>query len=469
MYEAEDWPNILVESEVKDDGNGYTGSGFVSMDGEGSWIEWTDIDAGGEGPCALKFRYALATSALDPRPCQILLNDVEVRTVDFPVVGESWSDYSVDGINAICPEGPFKVRITAKDSNGGPNVDHLQVFQLEATSMPSSMPSNVPSLCSHCNIENFEGNSFTHIISNGDRCEIPKMGTTGDTWIYNDGTNNEELAIGTFQSFNGDNKAIYTNGSPKNCQNNRRGTFEIEETDDLAQDGRKIFSFQNCVYKLVRKCYCPSSAPSSMPSTFIADPLVKVDFSEEGSCPSSTCTLHGGAQIKTAPGGRQALRIDRDGKYASIPDIDISPSNMPDCTLTIGLYLESIPEGALGWVFGHSKFGEGDRSIILHDPQFSENKINGVIASSPGGYWEPWSLNSGIPPTKQWFHVAAVFREGGECAVYVNGVKSNYTTIGTNQEAYPNLYIGRPRSSDYHWADGVYDYLCVWSSNILFV
>ena len=187
------------------------------------------------------------------------------------------------------------------------------------------------------------------------------------------------------------------------------------------------------------------------------DPLIKVDFSEADSCPSTNCSLHGGAQVLTAPGGRQALRIDKDGKYATIPNIDIGPSNMPDCTLTVGLYLESIPEGALGWVFGHSKYGE-DRSIILHDPQFSKNNNKGVIASGTGQAWNPWTNEiTGTAPTKQWFHVAAVFRQGGECAVYVNGVKSDVTTIGNNIDAYPDLYIGRSRLYENHWADGTYD------------
>jgi len=125
---------------------------------------------------------------------------------------------------------------------------------------------------------------------------------------------------------------------------------------------------------------------------------------------------------------------------------------MPECTLTIGLYLES--KISLGYVFGHEEEGF-DRGIILHDSRGFPG--NNMITSATGQVpWMPWAgnnLETGTAPTKKWFHVTAVFRQGGECAVYVNGVKSDYTTTGQNNEGLPDLYVGRPLFLYNHWAD----------------
>jgi len=37
-----------------------------------------------------------------PRPCQILVNDVDVGTIAFPEVG-SWYDYGSGSIEIMCP------------------------------------------------------------------------------------------------------------------------------------------------------------------------------------------------------------------------------------------------------------------------------------------------------------------------------------------------------------------------------
>lgn len=201
-----------------------------------------------------------------------------------------------------------------------------------------------------------------------------------------------------------------------------------------------------------------SPEPSSMPSAFtIAEPHAQVDFSQGGDCP--TCTpysLEGGAQIKTAPGGTQALRIDSDGPYANISDIDISPSSMTDCTLTIGLFLESIETNMYGYVLNNAK-ENWDRGIVLHDSRHwvpGENMITSTLGQAPWRSWKDDNLKTGTAPTKQWFHVTAVFRQGKECAVYVNGVKSDNTATGSNIDGLPDLIVGRALPLDNHWADG---------------
>eukprot|EP00594_Rhizosolenia_setigera_P007288 CAMPEP_0178942524 /NCGR_PEP_ID=MMETSP0789-20121207/2046_1 /TAXON_ID=3005 /ORGANISM="Rhizosolenia setigera, Strain CCMP 1694" /LENGTH=136 /DNA_ID=CAMNT_0020621951 /DNA_START=458 /DNA_END=864 /DNA_ORIENTATION=- len=128
---------------------------------------------------------------------------------------------------------------------------------------------------------------------------------------------------------------------------------------------------------------------------------------------------------------------------------------MPDCTLTIGLYLESIPEEAYGYVLNNEEEG-WDRGIALHDPReyiAGKNMITSTLGDRPWKAWADDNLETGTAPVKEWFHVTAVFRQGGECAVYVNGVKSDYTSIGNNSDGLPYLIVGRKLDRPNHWAD----------------
>lgn len=190
----------------------------------------------------------------------------------------------------------------------------------------------------------------------------------------------------------------------------------------IAEDQITNYVNVGCVVKIAGCCYkgykiyeCKTNPNEKQV------PFARVDFSQDDCLICAPYTLENGAQIKTSPGGFPALRIDSDGPYAKIPDIDIGPSNMPDCTLTIGLYLESIPSNALGWIFGHEEWTV-DRTIILHDSRPGFLGPN-VVTSGVGDGWMPWAndnLETDTPPTKVWFHVTAVFRQGGECAVCDN-------------------------------------------------
>ncbi len=195
----------------------------------------------------------------------------------------------------------------------------------------------------------------------------------------------------------------------------------------------------------------PTPNPSATPSTSMSPSMTherfkvaEVDFANSDATANSDFILHNGAEILPAPGVvSNALRIDRDGPYATIPGIDISPSSMPECTLMIGLYLDSISND-YGWVVGNEEGGY-DRTILMHDHRFG-----GGIASAIGYPWSPWVKPH--TPTKQWIHVTAVFRQGGESYVFVNGIKSDNSAIGKNDGGKSDLWIGRPKHGG-HWTD----------------
>ncbi len=179
--------------------------------------------------------------------------------------------------------------------------------------------------------------------------------------------------------------------------------------------------------------------------TSAKQPTAQIDFSNPDAQGNTNFELKGGAEIKIAPGGSfKALRIDSDGPYALVPGINISPSQMKNCTLMIGLYLESIANNH-GWVFGNEASGY-DRTILMHDIRFSS-----AIASAVGQPWTAWN-NPQSPPLRKWIHVTAVFRQGGESYVFLDGVRSDKTVIANNDEGKGDLWIGRAHHGN-HWTD----------------
>ena len=147
----------------------------------------------------------------------------------------------------------------------------------------------------------------------------------------------------------------------------------------------------------------------------VLTPTAVVDFSVAGSKEIYGYSLHGDATIQeNAPDGvARALRIENSGQYALLPGVNISPSEMPDCTLVIVLYMESISmSGAKGWVLGNEEAGY-DRSIIMHDSRFNDM---GMALGYSNSVWETKTL----PTVQKWLNIVAVFRQGKESYFYVD-------------------------------------------------
>eukprot|EP00592_Proboscia_alata_P025552 CAMPEP_0194432698 /NCGR_PEP_ID=MMETSP0176-20130528/72174_1 /TAXON_ID=216777 /ORGANISM="Proboscia alata, Strain PI-D3" /LENGTH=849 /DNA_ID=CAMNT_0039249223 /DNA_START=118 /DNA_END=2667 /DNA_ORIENTATION=+ len=187
----------------------------------------------------------------------------------------------------------------------------------------------------------------------------------------------------------------------------------------------------------------------------VSCPHREVDFSD----PNCTKTKYGfeiigntTQIIKKTPDGVSppngvpgALRIDKNGQGVKLLNVDISPSSMLDCTLVIGLYLERIVPGSLGWVVGNEN-GGWDRSIVMHD-----DRLKGM--SMTLGYQTPFYDELVTPETKKWIHIVAVFSQGRNSYFYVDGKKANVTRIGQNGPGLPDIYIGQPANYEDHYAD----------------
>ncbi|MCU0661392.1 MAG: carbohydrate-binding protein [Myxococcota bacterium] len=103
---------------------GYTGEGFMVFTGNGSWIEWNNVQIDSPGEYILTFRYA--NGGLTGRPCAVVVNGVDIGTLEFAQTS-TWSDWQTDTVTDTLLVGPNRIRVTANTAAGGPNLDSLHV------------------------------------------------------------------------------------------------------------------------------------------------------------------------------------------------------------------------------------------------------------------------------------------------------------------------------------------------------
>ncbi len=122
-YEAEN--ATISQGSVATNHTGFSGTGFVDYTNvAGSYVEWT-VSAAQAGTASLSLRYANGTST--NRPMDISVNGTVVA-VDQPFGGTgSWDAWAISTLTAGLLAGTNTVRATATTSNGGPNVDWLEV------------------------------------------------------------------------------------------------------------------------------------------------------------------------------------------------------------------------------------------------------------------------------------------------------------------------------------------------------
>ena len=144
LYEAEDSSNILYDGATSDSQKGFTGSGYVNMGQMGSYVEWPAISGGSGGPCTFTFRYAVKAASSPQRICQIKVNGDVVGSVGFVATGESWADYGTESFEYVCPAGSFSLQVMASSSEGGPNLDNVEVYGLGGTSSPTVTQTEAP-------------------------------------------------------------------------------------------------------------------------------------------------------------------------------------------------------------------------------------------------------------------------------------------------------------------------------------
>ncbi|GAA2324232.1 hypothetical protein GCM10010149_92040 [Nonomuraea roseoviolacea subsp. roseoviolacea] len=124
-YEAE---NATISQGAVESGHaGYSGTGFVDYANlAGSYVEFT-VTAAGAGAATLTLRYANGTTT--DRPMDITVNGVMAAPAKpFPGTG-AWTTWRTTAVAAQLQRGRNTIRATAVTSNGGPNLDYLEVLQ----------------------------------------------------------------------------------------------------------------------------------------------------------------------------------------------------------------------------------------------------------------------------------------------------------------------------------------------------
>lgn len=180
----------------------------------------------------------------------------------------------------------------------------------------------------------------------------------------------------------------------------------------------------------------------------VPTPYFAVDFSDPDSVDANAQLVT--ASVSTGPGDVDALRIDECGKHAILP-VNINPDVMPDVTLALNIYLESVVEGSLGWPLS-SDDGGYDRSIVLHDSRF------GGMGMASGYATSVWGENDdGQPPLQQWMQIVAVFSQSGlvgSGTFYVNGEAAPVEIETFNYNGRTDLVVGTNLFSECtHWTD----------------
>ena len=122
-YEAE--AATISNGTVASNHTGFSGTGFVDYTNvTGSFVEWT-VNMAAAGDASVSLRYANGTTT--NRPMDISVNGVVVAA-DRPFNGTgSWDTWATSTLTTALVAGANTIRATATTSNGGPNVDYLEV------------------------------------------------------------------------------------------------------------------------------------------------------------------------------------------------------------------------------------------------------------------------------------------------------------------------------------------------------
>jgi unsaturated rhamnogalacturonyl hydrolase len=189
-YEAEN--ATIIQGVVEANHLGYSGTGFVNYDNvTGSAVEWS-VDAAASTSVKLVLRYANGTTT--NRPMTITLNGQAVATdFAFPSTG-TWDTWQSATLQVTLAAGTNLIRATATTSNGGPNVDYLDV---DSTPPPQLLEAENATFIVGCVVENnwpgFTGTGFANcdnVVGSGLEWTVTPAaaGTTNLTIRYANGT-----------------------------------------------------------------------------------------------------------------------------------------------------------------------------------------------------------------------------------------------------------------------------------------
>jgi hypothetical protein len=139
VHQAED--ATISQGVVESNWPGFTGTGFVNYDNlVGSYVQFT-VNAAAAGTATLRFRYANGSTA--NRPMDITVNGTVVASgLAFNPTG-AWSTWQTVTVTVTVKAGANTIRATATTSNGGPNLDRLELA-VQATGLTVVLDDGTP-------------------------------------------------------------------------------------------------------------------------------------------------------------------------------------------------------------------------------------------------------------------------------------------------------------------------------------
>jgi hypothetical protein len=122
-YEAEN--ATISQGTVANNHLNYSGTGFVDYTNiTGSYVEFT-VSAAAAGTASVAIRYANGTTTA--RPMDVSVNgSLSASGVSFGST-TNWDTWATKTITVSLAAGTNKIRLTATTSNGGPNLDYIDV------------------------------------------------------------------------------------------------------------------------------------------------------------------------------------------------------------------------------------------------------------------------------------------------------------------------------------------------------
>ena len=117
---------------------GYTGTGFVDYGGNGTYIEWNNINSANANS-SVTLSFVFANGGTTNRQCAVSVNGVDKGNVSFAPTG-AWTTWSPITINVPLNAGNNTVRVTANTTDGGPNLDkmYLESGQITTSNINST-------------------------------------------------------------------------------------------------------------------------------------------------------------------------------------------------------------------------------------------------------------------------------------------------------------------------------------------
>ncbi len=193
-YEAES--AYLYRGIVDNIHNGYSGSGFADYENVSeSYGEWT-VTVPSAGQVTATFRFANGTTA--NRPMAISVNGNLVNSsMDFNGTG-GWASWATQSLILTLNAGTNVIRAASTTSNGGPNVDYLEITT--SGGVPSSSASSVAVSSAP---QQPSSSSSSTPATGGQQCNwygtlYPLCATTQDGWGWED--NQSCIAVSTCSS-----------------------------------------------------------------------------------------------------------------------------------------------------------------------------------------------------------------------------------------------------------------------------